>query len=306
MTIKRTALLMLLFHILLFFGEAHAKIIKVVTSTCSIGEIAKFILRDIGDVISLADGRFDLHRVEPRPQFLFQISKADYVIPVGMDLDGWFISVIEAAKNPRVFPDSPGFIVLSRGLEILEIPTIRPGEVRAGDIHPEGNPHYWLSPENAERIAEMIADVLTKDRRLPSEKIKMNLDAFKFEIGKLKDELTERFVPFKGAEVIAYHNSWRYLEKFLGFKVVGFLEPAPGIPPTPSHLQRIIELVRSRGIKVIIYEPFHPESHVRMVSEKTRARAVRLFQDCVPKIPEVSDYFSLMRYNVQKLADGLK
>lgn len=291
-------LLLLLFFIL----NSNFSKIKIVTSICSIGDIAQKILGNSGEAINLADGRFDLHKIEPRPSFLFHLSRADFVIPVGMRLDTWFLSLIDSARNPKIYPGEQGFIVLYDKLEILEIPS--PDIKKVGDIHAEGNPHYWLLPDNAQKIAKIISQKLERTYHSPI--FKENEKKFSEEIEKLKRELKQEFKPFEGVEVIAYHNSWRYFEKFLGFKVVEFLEPAPGIPPTPSQIQKVIDTIKGKGIKVLIYEPFQPLSPIKSVSEKTGIKPVELYQDCVPKISEVKDYISLLRYNTKKLVEALK
>ncbi|MCX7734365.1 MAG: metal ABC transporter substrate-binding protein [bacterium] len=303
--IKEHAFLIISLSSLIISSRSYAREINVVAPICSFGSIAKSILGQNAKVQILADGRFDLHRVEPRPSFLAYLAKADYVLPVGMRLDTWFISLIDASRNSRIYPGSPGFIVLYDKVKILEIPAFKPGEARAGDIHPEGNPHYWLSPDNALIIAETIAKTISA--QIPeSEHIYQNYLKFKADIENLKTELKQIFSQFRGSEAIAYHNSWRYLEDFLGFEVKEFLEPAPGIPPTPSQIEKVINLIKQRNIKIIIYEPFQPTSPVESVSRRTGTKAVELYQDCVPKLDYAKDYFSLLRYNTKKLIESLK
>lgn len=296
----------LIYLIFSYSQELYAKELRIITSICSLGSIAREILGESGEVISIGDGRFDLHKIEPRPSFLYHLSRADYVIPVGMRLDTWFMSMIDSSGNSKIYPGSKGFIITYDRLEILEIPEYNIGQIRTGDIHPEGNPHYWLLPENALKIAEIIANKLSEENPDKKDYFLQRYSDFRSEIEKLVSELRDMFKNFYGVKVVAYHNSWRYFEKFLGFEVIEFLEPAPGIPPTPSQVQKVINTIRENNVKVILYEPFQPISQIRFISERTQAKPVEIYQDCVPKIKDISDYKNLLIYNTKKLIDGLK
>lgn len=280
--------------------------LSIVTSNCSIGSIARSIVGEMGEVISIGDGRFDLHRIEPRPSFLYYLSKADYVIPVGMRLDTWFTSMIDHSGNSKIYPGEDGFIVVYDKLEILEFPEYRLGQIRSGDIHPEGNPHYWLFPQNALKIAEIIASKLSEQNPDKKEYFLERYRKFSLELENLKSELNDMFKAFRGTKAVGYHNSWRYFEKFLGFEILEFLEPAPGIPPSPSQVQKVINTIKENNIKIIIHEPLQPLSQIKFISEITQVRPVELYQDCVPKIKDINDYQSLLIYNTRRLVEALR
>jgi zinc/manganese transport system substrate-binding protein len=283
-----------------------SKEIQIVTSTCSLGDIAKNVGGEKVKVINLSDGRFDLHFVEPRPSMLMHIRRADAVIPVGLGFDSWFISLINSAGNRKVIEGQKGYIVAYEGIKLLEVPEFKIGEARIGDIHPEGNPHYWLSPENAIKIAHNIAKRLKEISPENGDYFFENARKFEERINELANNIKKDFSKYEGIEAIGYHKSWQYLAEFLGMKMVEHIEPYPGIPPTSAHLTKLISIIKERNIKLLLYEPFRPKREIKMLEEKTGIKGVEIYEDCVPEIQELKDYESLIKYNVSKIIYALE
>ncbi len=283
-----------------------SKEIQIVSSTCSLGDIAKNVGAEKVKVINLSDGRFDPHFVEPKPSMLIYIRKADAVIPVGLGLDMWFISLINSAGNRKVIEGQKGYIVPYEGINLLEVPEFKVGEARIGDIHPEGNPHYWLSPENAIKIAYNIAKRLKEIYPENGDYFLENAQKFEEKIKELSNNIKKDFSKYKEVEAIGYHKSWQYLAEFLGIKMVEHIEPFPGIPPTSAHLTKLISLIKERNIKLLLYEPFRPKKEIKMLEEKTGIKGVEIYGDCVQDIQELKNYESLIKYNVVKIISALE
>ncbi len=295
----------LLFALVLFTPDfLIAKKVRIVVPHCSFYDFAKSVVGEEGDVEYLADGRYNLHYVEPRPSYIPKLRRANFVIPIGLGLDMWFDALIQASGNPKIMPESSGYIRVAGAIKVLEIPEFEIGQPRYGDIHPEGNPHYWLSPENAERIVLVIGEHLSKT--LGDDKFRKNSEAYAEKLRMLGDELRSKFERFRGFKFISYHKSWSYFADFLGFEVVDTLEPAPGIPPTAQHVAKVIDTIKRLGIKVLLYEPYFSKDVVVKVEKQTGIRGVILYQDCVPSISELKDYFSLMRFNTERIIEVLR
>lgn len=283
-----------------------SKEIQIVSSTCSLGDIAKKIGGEKVKVVTLSDGRFDLHFVEPRPSMLMHIRKADAVIPVGLGFDLWFISLINSAGNRKVIEGQKGHIIAYEGINILEVPELKIGEPRIGDIHAEGNPHYWLSPENAIKIAHNIARGLKEISPENEEYFFENAQKFTQRMNELIEKIRSDFSKYEGIEAIGYHKSWPYLADFLKIKMVEHVEIYPGIPPTSAHLSKLISLIKERKVRILLYEPFRPKREIKMLEEKTGIKGVEIPEDCIPEIEELKDYESLIKYNVSKIISALE
>jgi len=174
-----------------------------------------------------------------------------------------------------------------------------------GDIHASGNPHYWLDPENARIIARGIAQRLSELVPAVTNSFQQNLQSFENSIDQKMIEWKRALSPYQGEKIISYHSTWSYFVKRFGLEIVGQLEPKPGIPPTPSHLQSIIEKVRSENVKVILNESIYQEDAAKFIAERTGAVVVAA-PVSVGGSPEVKDYVSLMDEIVRKLTEGFK
>ena len=174
-----------------------------------------------------------------------------------------------------------------------------------GDIHIYGNPHYWLDPLNGKQIAKNICDGLEKISPENKAFFEANLNAFNTKIDLKLKEWTMKMAPYKGSKIIAYHNEWCYFEQRFGLKIVDFLEPKPGIPPTPTQLVKIISEVKSNKIKVIISSPYFTTSSSDVVSNQTGAKTLVLGTS-VGAFDGIKDYFDLFDYNIDKLIQGFK
>ena len=253
-------------------GAARAEI-KVVTASSDL----KYICERVGGAEvkaeSLASGDQDLHMVEPRPSLVYKLKKADLVVRVGLDLDMWVDSLINAARNKRLFYGKEGYVDASAGVPLLEKPE---GKVDAsmGDIHIYGNPHYWLDPANSKIMA---ANILACFKRAAPDKaavFEANYAAFVRELDEKMAGWQARMARYKGLKVITYHSSWPYFARRFGLDVAGHVEPKPGIPPTAAHLDGLVKKMKAENIKVILTESYYPRRGPDFLAGKTGAVVV--------------------------------
>ncbi|HEU5249222.1 MAG TPA: metal ABC transporter substrate-binding protein [Thermoanaerobaculia bacterium] len=296
---------LLLFPVFLSLAAAPASgSVKIVTTLQDFASIADSVGGKRVETFSLSRGYQDPHFVEPKPSFILKLSRADLLIAAGLDLEaGYLPPLLDQSRNARIRPGAPGYLDASVGCDILERPT---GVVtRAmGDVHPFGNPHYWLDPDNGRVIARAIAAKLSAIDPAGAVEYRSNLGAFEAKIADAQKRWEAALGPYAGTELVTYHNSWPNFLKHFQLKAAGYVEPKPGIPPSPSHTVALINLMNSRKIPVILMEPYFDERTPRAVAQKTGATLLR-FIPSVGGVPQANDYISLFDYDVKILADAL-
>lgn len=278
--------------------------VRVVATTSDFAAIARAVGGSAVEVESLVRGDQDPHAVEVRPSLILKVSRADLFIQGGAGLEAaWVSAVVTAARNPRIQPGVPGFLDLSTGIELRDVPTERLDRSR-GDVHPDGNPHYWLDPENGFRIAGMIADrieTLIPDKR---DEIRRNERAFGDGLREGIVRWHQAMAPFRGTAIVTYHDSWRYLTERFGLTVVGHLEPKPGIPPSPAHLDRLIHAAREAKVRLIVTEPFFSKATAGLVGRQSGA-AVLILSPSIGGDKAATGYIELFDSLIGRLADAL-
>jgi zinc/manganese transport system substrate-binding protein len=287
-------------------GHADEKV-KVVTSLPDLADITRQIGGDRVDVGEIAKGYQDPHFVDPKPSHVLKMTQAAMFVHIGLDLEvAWVPPLLEKARNKQIYFGGNGYVNAAEGIQLLEVPNIDPAQLRAkGDIHVFGNPHYWLDPLNGKIMARRICDRLSQLSPADAPYFAENLAAFEARLDSAMAAWTERFQPYVNRRIIAYHNSWPYFTKRFGIVVKGFVEPKPGIPPTPRHLVSIIKLMRSEGIRVIIISPYFDDKPAKTVADRTNARVVH-FAPSVGAFDEVESYFDLFDYNLNLLISAFQ
>ena len=284
---------------------AQAKL-NIVTATADLASITREVGGDRVAVTSIARGYQDPHFVEPKPSFLLLLKSADLLEVIGLDLEiGWLPPLIEQSRNSKILRGAPGYLDLSRGVEILDRPT---GEVNRsmGDVHPLGNPHYWLDPANAVRIAIQIEKKLEELQPADADFFRAQLNTFKTRMNDADKRWRAALAPYKGAKVVTYHNSWPNFMRRYGLTVAGYVEPKPGVPPSPSHTFDLINLIKQQNVKVIIMEPYFDAKTPQSIAERTGAHLVVLYPSVGGAKSGTDDYFSLMDTNIATLVKALK
>jgi zinc/manganese transport system substrate-binding protein len=300
MTIKLPALAALLFTAA---STQAASKINVMTATQDLAAIAREVGGDLVSADSIAMGYQDPHFVEPKPSFLLKLQKADLLVVVGLQLEiGWLPPLITQSRNARIQVGAPGYLDMSNYCRILEIPQ---GQVtRAmGDVHPLGNPHYWLDPDNGRRIAKALADRFSEMRPASAAVFAAHYADFDRRLAAAEKGWEAKLAPYKGRKVITYHRSWpNFCDRF-GLVVVDYVEPKPGIPPTPSHTLDVINIMRRQGIKSILVEPYFDLRAPNKIALDAGGQVVVLMPS-VGGVKEITTYFQLFDYDINLLVNA--
>lgn len=274
--------------------------LKVVGTIPDLVDLALQVGSERIEASSIAVGYQDPHYVDPKPSFVVKLNRADVFIQVGLDLEiGWLPPLLNQSRNARIQRGGSGWIDASDGIELLQRPT-RPLSRAEGDIHIFGNPHYWLDPVNGKVIAAHIARVFSELRPEWADEFAGNLLRFETRLDESLKQWLARMAPHRGRRVIAYHNSWPYFERRFGIEIAGFIEPKPGIPPSPRDLVRVIQQMRQEGIDTLIHSVYYDDKPSRFVAEKAGARVITLATS-VQGAPGVDDYFELFEVNLELL-----
>ena len=287
---------------LLAFG-AQAKL-NVVATTPDLAAIAREIGGDAITLTTLAKPTEDPHFVDAKPSFIVKLNRADVLIEGGAELEiGWLPALLDQSRNEKLAPGASGHVLCSQGVQLLEVPATL--DRSKGDIHAAGNPHYLVDPANAKIVAQNIAEAFcTLDAK--------SADAYRANLKKFDDTLDTKMVewqktlePFRGQEVVAYHNSWLYFGGRFGLKIDLFLEPKPGIPPTPAHLAEVITKMKADNARVIIVDPYLNHKTAEAVASHTDAVVVDVTQFPGGVKGTEGGYIPMMDYLLNSLAKAL-
>jgi zinc/manganese transport system substrate-binding protein len=279
--------------------------LHVVATTADFGAIAREIGADLVEVSVLAKPTEDPHFVDAKPSYIAKLAKADLLIEGGAELEmGWLPPLLDGSRNARLESGKPGHVSCAEGLALLEVPSAL--DRSKGDIHAMGNPHFMTDPlcgrHAAERISAACCAVDPAHAAIYAERLK----AFTSRLDSKMADWQKQLAPFQGRRVVAYHNSWPYFANRFGVRIDLFLEPKPGIPPTPAHLAEVVSTMKTGKIGVIILEPYENRKTAETVSAKTGAAAVHFSQYPGGVKGTEAGYIELIDYLVNTLADALK
>jgi ABC-type Zn uptake system ZnuABC Zn-binding protein ZnuA len=278
--------------------------LRVVTSTTDLYDIALSVGGKRIVATHIGQGYQDPHFIEAKPSFVLELRRADVWAFVGLDLEiGWMSLLLNGAKNPKIRLGGSGYLDVSRVIPVIDVPQ---GAVdrSQGDVHPLGNPHYWLDPDNGKRIARLFRDKFTELDPAGAAEYAANAREFEARLDAAAREWADDLAKIRGKPVVAWHTSWRYFAEYTGMNIVGFLEPKPGVPPSPSHLAGLILTMQRTGAKVIVMEPFYDRKIADFVASKTGAK-VLVLPPSVGGVKTVTDYIALMKYDISQLASAL-
>src|SRR4030081_970442 len=290
---------------LLLPTAAEAKKLNVVTSTTDLASLTQEVGGDNVNVESIAKGYQDPHFVGAKPSFLLKLRQADLLILVGLELEiGWLPPLITQSGNGKIQPGGSGYLDASQFAEILEIPQ---GNVtRAeGDVHPMGNPHYWLDPNNGRRIAKGIAAKLSSLDPADQAYFQQREQDFEKRLAEADKKWLAEMTPYHGRKVVTYHRSWPNFAKHFGLDVIGYIEPRPGIPPTPSHTIELVNLMKRENVKIELIEPYFDTKTPNSIASMTEGKVVVMMPSVGGK-PEITDYFKLFDYDIGILTQAFQ
>src|ERR671932_1066889 len=242
----------------------------------------------------IGEGYQDPHFIEAKPSFVLQLRNADVWAFVGLDLEiGWMPLLLQGARNPKIQMGGSGYLDASRVIKVLDVPS---GNIdrSMGDVHPLGNPHYWLDPENARRIGRLFKAKFSELDHKNEDAYERNEKAFEARVAAAERTWAGDLAEIKGKPVVAWHTSWRYFAEYNGMNIVAFMEPKPGVPPSPSHLLEVIQTVKQTGAKVIVMEPFYDRKTADLVAKQTGIK-VLILPPSVGGVQGINDYVGLMK-----------
>jgi len=278
--------------------------IRVVATIPDLKALAEEVGGKLVDVEALARGNQNAHELEVRPSLMLKLRRADILLENGLDLDTWADVVVQGANNPNIVRGAPGRVDVSRGIQVLEVPSTRVDR-SMGDVHPLGNPHYSLDPGAAPVVTQNIVDAFARfapDRRAELER---NRQAFLSRLDEAMAKWTRLLGPLKGAKVVVYHPQWIYLLTRFGLSQAATLEDRPGIPASPAQVTRVIRQMKDEQIKVLIVEPWNDLKLASRVADEAGAKAVVL-ASMVGGVKGADTYIEAIDHNVNALAQALR
>ncbi len=282
---------------------AQAKL-NVVCTTPDLAAIAKEVGGTEVEITTLARPTEDPHFVDPKPSFIVKLNRADVLLEGGAELEmGWLPPLLQGARNSKIAPGAPGHVRCNEGVQMLEVPTTL--DRSRGDIHAAGNPHFLVDPANAEIVAQHLGEVFGKLDAARAATYQANLKKFTEALNAKLAKWQQKLAPFKGAHIAAYHNSWPYFANRFGLRIELFLEPKPGIPPTPAHLAEVITRMKEEKAKVVFHDPYLNRKTAESVASTTGAVVVDVTQYPGGAKGSEGGYVQMMDYLVNAVAAAL-
>jgi len=278
--------------------------LRVVTTIPDLKSLAEAVGGDRVEVDSLTRGTQNFHEAEVRPSMMLKLRRADLLIENGLDLDAWVDVAVLGANNPKIIRGAPGRVDVSRGIPVLEVPSVRVDR-SMGDVHPLGNPHFSLDPGLAPLITQTILDGLARlapDHRAAFERNRRDF------LSRLDGEMsrwTKTMEPLKGAKVVVFHPDFIYFVHRFELVQAGTVEDKPGIPPSPQHVVRLIRQIKEEKIKAILVEPWNDVKLAQRIAEEAGAKAI-VFASAVGAVKGADNYIAAIDYNIKTLAEALR
>ncbi|HXF65069.1 MAG TPA: metal ABC transporter substrate-binding protein [Burkholderiales bacterium] len=285
-------------------GAAAQERLRLVATTTDLKSLAEAVGGERVAVASIVPPNVDPHEYQPKPQDLHRIRDATLLLRVGVDYDLWVDRLAAQAGRPQLQRGGAGHVDCSFAIALLDIRGSQLGPA-GGHVHGSGNPHYWLDPGNAEIITGVILEALARND--PANARYYEGERLKF-LGRLSARLREwerKLASAQGKPLVAYHNNWAYYARRFRLNFAGYIEPRPGIPPSPSHLASLLKLMETQQVKLIVRQPHEPSKNADFLAARTGAKVV-LLAGSVGAVPQAKDYLSLFDYNAEALANAMR
>lgn len=279
--------------------------LRVVTTTADLGYFVRAIGADRVHVDSICQGAQDPHFVQARPSYMVTLSRADLLVAVGLELEvGWLPSLLQGARNPSINPGRPGYFEAATAVRPIDVPSGGVDRSR-GDIHPFGNPHFWLDPANAKLAVHAITERMAQLDADDAAVFRANGRALEQRIDRAMTRWQQQMTPLRGTVIASYHATFNYFHRRFGLRPVGYLEDRPGIPPSPSHLVDLIRQMREQHVDVIFHETYYDHSTSDMVAGRTGAQ-VLLLPTSVGGAPGINTYEQLIDHIIGRFTAAMR
>jgi ABC-type Zn uptake system ZnuABC Zn-binding protein ZnuA len=292
--------------VLLLAGTPSARAtVNLVASTEDLAAIAREVGGDKVRIEFIGRGYQDPHFVEAKPSFILKLAKADVLLVVGRELEiGWLPPLIQQSRNAKIQPGAEGYLDASLTAKILEIPTSQVTRAM-GDVHPMGNPHYWLDPDNGRRIAKATESKLSALSPGDAAYFQARYADFDKRLAEAEKRWDAAVAPYKGLKIITYHRSWPNFAERFGLDVIGYVEPKPGIPPSPGHTLELIQEMKRQNVKILLVEPYFDLKTPLSIGRETGAK-VLVMSPSVGGEKEIVDYIGLFDYDIKLLVAAIR
>ena len=282
---------------------AGAKL-KVAATVPDLAAIARAVGGARAQVYSLTLPTQDPHFVDARPHLALKLNRADLLLVVGLQLEvGWLPTLLTGARNPKILKGSGGYLDCSSVARLKEVPRVKVDR-SMGDVHPGGNPHYLIDPDNAARVARSVARRMGKRDPAGAKVYAANAARFVKALRLAQRRWAAALKPIKGTAVVPYHRSWIYFTDAMGLEVVAHLEPKPGIPPNAAHVLRVIRAMRARKVPLMLQEEYYPDRTAKLIAAKAGAKLLVLPGGA--RLGKGETYLTRMDSMVKKLLAALK
>ena len=293
--------IMLSFLLLFISLPLYAAKLNVATTYPYIASIVEQVGGNRVKVQALASGDWDPHVVVPKPSYIAKLRAADMLVMSGAQLEiGWLPPLMNQANNPKINVGSRGLLDLSRSVQLIEVPV---GVSRAqGDIHPDGNPHFYLDPYNIPLLSKAITERLAELEPAGESEYQNNNKNFTEKWNNKMAEWDEKLEKLKGITVIEYHKNYDYFLLRYQIKLLGTVETLPGIPPTSKHIESLESMIASSPVRLILQDVYHSDDASKLLAEKYNIRVVKIPHD-VGAVAEAKDIFTLFDEITRRLTN---
>ncbi len=278
--------------------------LKIVATTTTFASLVRAVGGDAVEVKAISLPKFNTHFFQPKFSDVRNVQKADLFVQAGLDHELWTEAILEAAGKPKLFRGSEGNISMSDGIRLLDVPQ-GPLSRAEGDVHIFGNPHIWMSPENARVMTVNLIEQLKKHNPENAAYFDQNGKVFLDKLAHKIPEWKEKAAQVAGKEVVSYHKDIAYFVDFLGLKADRFYEPKPGIPPSPRELISLEKYIRDNQIKAIVQPVYYSREATDALAKKAGAKVYIICQNA-GEVPGTEDYIGLFDYNVNTISEALK
>lgn len=297
-------LIIALYLVTLCAVPAFANPLRVVTSTTDLAWLTAQIGGDEVDVTSLLSGEEDPHYVDAVPRFIHRVANADMVCVVGMDLEiGWMPKVLSKSANAQVQPGGKGYCETGKGVEALDVITDNVNR-SMGDVHPDGNPHFQLSPSHMTQAGNVVMDTLIELRPESAETFLLNFEKFSQRMSQLQHAIETKLAPLKATKIMEYHKEFSYFVDIYGLVSVGALEAVPGVPPSAGRLAKVSINAKKENVKLLIAANHNPKKLLRRFTSLSKIPVVTVFTS-IQNNNEVNDYEKLQHHVADRLLEVL-
>jgi zinc/manganese transport system substrate-binding protein len=276
---------------------------KVITTTTDLAALVKQIGGEHVEVGALCKANQDPHYVQTRPSLMVKLRRADLVLSVGLDLEiGWLPLIIRGARNPKIRPGNLGYLNLGTSVTAIDVPLS--ADASQGHVHTRGNPHYWLDPVRIAKLIPIIAQGLSAVDPEHTKAYQTNANTFGQALDKKIAVWDKRMAPYRGTEVLSYHDTFNYFYLRYGLINAGTLENKPGIPPSPRHLSSLIQTAKFKKIPVLFHEAFHDKKPSGLVADRSGAKLL-ILPVSVGAMPKVKSYTDLIDMVVDQFVTAM-